>query len=316
MQLIINNISKRFGEKYVVKDFNLNINKGEILSILGPSGCGKTTVLKMIGGFLHPYSGSIILDGEDITTLPPEKREVSTVFQSFALFPHMKVIDNIVYGLKFKGYSKREALKKGEEYLSLIGLIEERNSYPSTLSGGQKQRVALARSLILNPKVLLLDEALSSLDVNLRVKMRSEVKEIGKRFNTTMIFVTHDQDEALSISDKIAVMNMGCIQQIGSPREIYENPSNNFVRNFLGECNSIAIKDKEINIRPEKIRLISISEKNIVGKAVLNGIVRKKVFMGFYIQYEVELENKEVLTVRELDEKDEFCIEECVKVVI
>lgn len=315
MQLVLNGISKSFGEKKILDNFNLEVEKGEILSLLGPSGCGKTTILKIIGGFLTPSSGNIILDGRDITNLSPEEREVSTVFQSYALFPHMKVIENVIYGLKFKGFSKREAIIEGDKYLEIIGLKELRNSYPSTLSGGQKQRVALARSLILNPKLLLLDEALSNLDAKLRVKMRSEIKEIGKVFNTTMIFVTHDQEEALSVSDKITVMDNGCIQQIAEPREIYESPSNDFVRNFIGESNIIKIYNKNISIRPENVILLPFSNEE---KDFLSfGRVSSVAFMGFYIQYEVILEEtKEIIIVRTFNKDRIYYLEEEVKVVI
>ncbi|MEG0642254.1 MAG: ABC transporter ATP-binding protein, partial [Clostridium sp.] len=251
MQLMLNGISKSFKGKKVIENLNLEVSCGEILSLLGPSGCGKTTILKIIGGFVSPDSGEVILDGEDITHMMPEKRAVSTVFQSFALFPHMNVIDNITYGLKFKGYSKKERMVKGDEYLEIIGLKDDKTAMPSTLSGGQKQRVALGRSLILNPKILLLDEALSSLDAKLRIKMRSEIVDIGKKFNTTMIFVTHDQEEALSVSDRIAVMNNGRIEQIADPRELYENSSSHFVSSFIGEENIININGQIIRVRPE-----------------------------------------------------------------
>lgn len=314
MQLILKDISKSFGDKKVIDKFNLEVKKGEIVSLLGPSGCGKTTILKIIGGFLSSSSGSVILDGEDITNLSPENREVSTVFQSFALFPHMKVIDNVIYGLKFKGYSKKEAIEKGEKYLDLMGLSKERNRYPSTLSGGQKQRVALARSLILNPKLLLLDEALSSLDAKLRLKMRSEIKEIGKKFNTTMIFVTHDQDEALSISDKIAVMNNGCIEQIASPKEIYEKSKNTFVRNFIGECNTLIIDNKEVYLRPEEIVIEDMDFINNNSGITLIGKVHKIIFMGFYIQYEVMVEDsKQIVIVKSFDNSKRYSLEDKVK---
>lgn len=285
MQLVLKNIYKSFEDVNVVNDFNISVEKGEIISLLGPSGCGKTTILKIIGGFLRPNSGEVILDGKNITNIDPENRDVTTVFQSFALFPHMNVIDNIIYGLKFKGYSRKEALRLGKEYIELIGLENREGDYPQALSGGQKQRVALARSLILNPKVLLLDEALSSLDARLRIKMREEVREIGKKFNITMIFVTHDKEDAFSVSDRVAVMNKGCISQIEEPRKIYENPNSNFVREFVGDCNKISLNGKIINIRPEDMAMHSkpIDEKCI------EGVIKDYIFMGFYIEYKIEI---------------------------
>lgn len=315
MQLILENISKSFGKNKVVEKFNISVEKGEIISFLGPSGCGKTTVLKIIGGFLKPDTGRVILDGEDITSRPPENREVSTVFQSFALFPHMKVIDNIIYGLKFKGYSKKEALKIGREYIDIIGLKEQENAFPSTLSGGQKQRVALARSLILNPKVLLLDEALSSLDAKLRGKMREEIKEIGKRFNTTMIFVTHDQDEAFSMSDRVGVMNNGRIEQISSPRDIYENSVSSFVKNFIGECNFININNKNITLRPEEIVLLEENYK--CEENTINGVVKSSVFMGFYIDYKVEIDiTQDLIKVKSFNRDKIYQVGEKVKFIV
>lgn len=300
MQLILDNIYKSFGEFNVINNFNIKVEKGEIISLLGPSGCGKTTVLKIIGGFLKPDKGSVILDSEDITNLSPEKRAVSTVFQSFALFPHMKVIDNIIYGLKFKGYSRKEALSLGKEYIKTMGLKEQENVYPSTLSGGQKQRVALARSLILNPKILLLDEALSSLDSKLRIKMRQEIKDIGKSFGITMIFVTHDKEEAFYISDRVAVMNKGYINQIEEPKKIYDNSNSDFVRAFVGDCNKINLNGKVINRRPEDINIYS----NFINKDLVEGIIKDYVFMGFYIEYKIIVKKTgQIIKVKAFDKE-------------
>ena len=312
MYFSMKNISKSFNDKKVIKEFNLNVEKGEIVSLLGPSGCGKTTILKIIGGFLKPSSGKLILDNEDITNTSPEKRDVATVFQSFALFPNMNVLNNIIYGLKFKGISKKEAIFKGEEIIEVMGLKDYKNAYPSTLSGGQKQRVALARSLILNPKLLLLDEALSSLDAKLRIKMREEIREIRDNFNTTMIFVTHDQQEALSISDKIAIMNNGIIEQIDSPMNIYNNAKEGFVKNFIGECNSFTLNNKNISIRPEDIKLVNINAETNLNYVV--GTITKVVFMGFYVNYEVALENNKI-NVKHFNNEN-FLIGSKVKVII
>ena len=237
MYLEIENLSKSFDGKEVVSGLKLSMNRGEILCLLGASGCGKTTTLRMLGGFLKPDGGKIFLDGEDITGLEPERRPVSTVFQSYALFPHMTVLQNVMYGLKFQGMKKKEAAECAYRYLDIVGLSDRGNGAVQELSGGQQQRVALARALAVNPKVLLLDEPLSNLDAKLRIRMRDELKELQKKTGITMIFVTHDQEEALAISDRIAVMKLGIIQQIGSPQDIYARPYNAFVSTFIGHSN-------------------------------------------------------------------------------
>ncbi|CAM2794716.1 ABC transporter ATP-binding protein [Hathewaya histolytica] len=284
MYLQIDKLSKTFENKRVLDNLTLNIEKGEILCLLGPSGCGKTTALKLIGGFLKEDYGNVKIDGEDILSLPPEKRPVSTVFQSYALFPHMTVIENVIYGLKFKGYNKKDAIKHGEQYLEIVGLLPYKNKKIYELSGGQQQRVALIRAIIIKPKVLLLDEPLSNLDAKLRVKMREEIKEIQRKFNITMIFVTHDQEEALSIGDKIAIMNKGKLEQMGTPQEIYNNPKNLFVLDFIGNSNVISNNEGKIQfIRPEHIIILKDS-KGIKGK------VLSRMFMGSYIMYTIDTE--------------------------
>lgn len=296
MYLQLNNLSKSFGENKVVKGISLAIEKGEILCLLGPSGCGKTTTLKMIGGFLEADSGRILIDGRDVTDLSPEERPVSTVFQSYALFPHLTVLDNVIYGLKFQGYSKRDAIQKGMEYLEIVGLNEYAKAKIHEISGGQQQRVALVRSLIVNPKVLLLDEPLSNLDAKLRIKMREEIKSIQKKFNMTMVFVTHDQEEALVLGDKIAIMNEGDLIQIGSPEEVYYNPSSLFSMNFLGASNKI--KDsigKDFYVRPENV--IITPEGDIKGKVI------DRTFLGFYNQYKVDIGESVIVTKTPYDGK-------------
>lgn len=288
MYLRIKNLEKAFNNIKVVDNINLELEKGKLLCLLGPSGCGKTTTLKIIGGFLEQDKGNIIIENEDISKIPPEDRPVSTVFQSYALFPHMNVIENIIYGLKFKGYSKKEALKKGEEYLEIIGLSEFRNKKIFQLSGGQQQRVALARALIVNPKVLLLDEPLSNLDAKLRIKMRKEIKEFQSKFNMTMIFVTHDQEEALSIADYLAVMNKGKLIQVGTPEEIYNNPINEFVASFIGNINKVNINNKVELIRPEQITI----NKDHGDK---EGRIRYKQFLGAYVNYFVETKDETII---------------------
>ena len=282
MYLCIENLNKVFDNISVVKNFSLNIRKGELVTILGPSGCGKTTTLRMVGGFLNPDSGSIILDNVDITGVPANKRPTSTVFQSYALFPHMNVMQNIIYGLKFKGIKKKEAVRKGFEMLETVGLTGFENQIISNLSGGQQQRVALARSLIISPKILLLDEPLSNLDAKLRVQMRKEIKEIQAQTKTTAIFVTHDQDEALSISDRVVVMNKGRIVQTGTPMEIYKNPKKGFVANFIGKINEILLNgsnEKKL-VRPENILI-----RTFDNKSRNMGQIISKQFMGPYTTY-------------------------------
>ncbi|GAA0737917.1 ABC transporter ATP-binding protein [Clostridium oceanicum] len=281
MYFKVRNLVKKFNGLNVVDKLSFNMEKGEILCLLGPSGCGKTTTLKMIGGFLKEDSGEILVEDKDICSIPPEKRLVATVFQSYALFPHMSVIKNVTYGLKFKGYNKKEAYEKGKEYLDMVGLLKYKDKNVTKLSGGQKQRVALARALIIKPKVLLLDEPLSNLDAKLRIKMRNDIKEIQKKFNITTIFVTHDQEEALSIGDKIAIMDKGKIKQIGSPKDVYNNPKDEFVASFVGSVNIIGDKF----IRPENI----ILDKK--GGAIKGTIVSKQ-FLGACIDYVVNIDNK------------------------
>ena len=270
--------SKSFGEKEVVKDLSLSLPKGELLCLLGASGCGKTTTLKMISGFLKTDEGQILVDGQDITTLAPEKRPVSTVFQSYALFPHMSVLENVIYGLKFRGIRKKEAREMGMESIGEI-------------SGGQQQRVALVRSLITKPKVLLLDEPLSNLDAKLRVKMREEIREIQKKYEITMVFVTHDQEEAMVLGDQIAIMDQGKLVQIGKPEEVYLHPQNDFARDFLGISNRFAdIHGNTICCRPEELEFAA--------EGSVKGIVRQEEFLGFYRQYYVETMNHEHIIVR------------------
>ena len=234
MYLELRHITKSFDGKRVVDDLNLELDRGKLLCILGASGCGKTTTLNMIGGFLRPDSGCILLDGEDITALPPERRPVSTVFQSYGLFPHMTVLQNVTYGLKFRGYSRKAAAAKGREYLELVGLSEFANAHIAEISGGQQQRVALARALIVEPKLCLLDEPLSNLDAALRTRMRVELKNLQRELGMTMVFVTHDQEEAIILADYMAVMDGGRLVQCAPPREVYRNPADDYVAEFLG----------------------------------------------------------------------------------
>src|SRR5512146_310906 len=260
--ILFQEVSRHFGEVKAVDEANLEIQDGEFFSMLGPSGSGKTTCLRMIAGFDRPTSGSIFLYGQDVSNLPPYERDVNTVFQDYALFPHMNVGDNIAYGLMVKKVPKAERLKRVEEMLELVRLSGFADRKPSQLSGGQRQRVALARALINHPKVLLLDEPLGALDLKLRQQMHVELKAIQQRAGGTFSFVTHDQEEALALSDRIAVFNQGKIEQVGSPAEIYEHPATPFVAGFVGVSNLVSGElayhitgaQETFSVRPEKIR--------------------------------------------------------------
>lgn len=236
--LSISHVTKQFGDTVVVDDFNLDIEKGEFVSFLGPSGCGKTTTLRMVAGFEIPTSGRILLDGADITDKAPNQRNVGMIFQSYALFPNMTVAQNIGFGLRVRKESEAMIKQRVDEMVSLINLEKHANKYPYQLSGGQQQRVSLARALAIHPQVLLLDEPLSALDAKIRVSLRAEIRAIQRSLGITAIFVTHDQEEALSISDRIVVMNVGEMEQVGTPFEIYNFPKTRFVANFVGSLNT------------------------------------------------------------------------------
>ncbi|HET6594638.1 MAG TPA: ABC transporter ATP-binding protein, partial [Anaerolineales bacterium] len=261
------NVSRHFGEVKAVDEANLEIRDGEFFSMLGPSGSGKTTCLRMIAGFDRPTFGKIFLYGQDVSNSPPYERDVNTVFQDYALFPHMTIEDNIAYGLMVKGVPKLERSKQVDEMLDLVRLPGLGYRKPSQLSGGQRQRVALARALINRPKVLLLDEPLGALDLKLRQQMQVELKTIQKRVGITFIFVTHDQEEALTMSDRMAVFNEGKIQQVGTPSDIYERPASAFVAGFVGTSNLVSGEVAQritgspemFSIRPEKIHLDTTS---------------------------------------------------------
>lgn len=286
MCLKIENISKIFEKERGVKNISFQLEKGELVSFLGPSGCGKTTLLNIIGGFVKNDSGSIYLEDKDITEYPPEKREIVTVFQNYALFPHMNVVENVKYGLKYRGYNKEEQIKLAKEYLKIVGLEGYEKNSVGELSGGQQQRVALARALVLQPKILLLDEPFSNLDAKLKIAMREEIKELQKRLGISMIFVTHDQEEALSISDRIVVMSNGEIVQIGKPEEIYYSPKNRYVAEFIGKINFLEIGNK----RPEEIKM----RRDDSGDA----IILNREFMGATTLFVVErLEKKIYVTI-------------------
>lgn len=254
MFLELHGLNKSFDGKSAVCDLSLAVAQGEILCILGSSGCGKTTTLNMLGGFLVPDSGRILLDGQDITALPPERRPVSTVFQSYGLFPHMSVLQNVTYGLKFRRQSRAQMREKGMRYLALVGLADRADARIHELSGGQQQRVALARALIVEPKVCLLDEPLSNLDAALRARMRGELRRLQRELGITMVFVTHDQEEALVLADRIAVMEQGRLLQHDTPQNVYRNPANEAVASFLGLKDIVWAEDGSVLkvIRREK----------------------------------------------------------------
>ena len=307
----LKNISKNFEDQQVLKGIDLNIYENEFLTLLGPSGCGKTTLLRIIGGFEEPSNGQLIFDGKDISKVPPYKREVNTVSQKYALFPFLNVADNIAFGLNLKKMDKDVIEKKVSRMLELVGLKGFEKRDVTLLSGGQQQRVAIARALVNEPKVLLLDEPLGALDAKLRKDMQTELKKIQKEVGITFIFVTHDQEEALSMSDTIVVLNDGVIQQIGTPMDIYNEPQNRFVAEFIGESNIIEgnmIKDCLVNfdgidwecvdkgfkdnedievvLRPEDMDVVEPE----AGK--VSGTIISKVFMGVHYEYLVETKNR------------------------
>ena len=306
MYLRIENLKKIFEENRGIEKIDFSIEKGELISLLGPSGCGKTTLLNIIGGFLKPDNGKIYLENRDITDIPPEKRDISTVFQSYALFPHMNVLENIKYGLKYKKLTKKEQNELALEYLKIVGLDGYEKKSIQELSGGQQQRVALARALVLYPKVLLLDEPFSNLDAKLKISMREELKELQKNLKISMIFVTHDQEEALSISDKVVVMNNGRIEQIGTPEEIYYSPINEYVANFIGKSNFILKDGAKKLIRPENIKI----EKNQKG----NWEVINKEFMGAYTILKIRNGREELYVNIQGEKGKEYKLEDLVEI--
>ncbi|MFC5125483.1 ABC transporter ATP-binding protein [Pseudoclavibacter helvolus] len=281
-------VSKRFGDFTAVESLDLQVRSGEFFSMLGPSGSGKTTVLRMIAGFEQPTAGTISLGGTDVTNVPPFSREVNTVFQDYALFPHMTVAQNVAYGLRVRRASKAERAERVQQALEQVQLAHLADRKPSQLSGGQRQRIALARALILKPRVLLLDEPLGALDKQLREQMQIELKQIQREIGITFIFVTHDQEEALTLSDRIAVFNKGRIEQIGTPIEVYDSPATPFVAGFLGVSNLLEADaarsatgiDGLVSIRPERITLHAIDEAVSPGLHGAVGVIEEVVYTG------------------------------------
>jgi putative spermidine/putrescine transport system ATP-binding protein len=312
--LEINNVSKYFGKTTAVKDFDLKVEKGELVSFLGPSGCGKTTTLRMVAGFEVPSEGQIIIDGKDMTFTPPNQRPVGMVFQAYALFPNMTVAGNIGFGLKIAKKPKEEIEQRVKEMLELIHMPGFENRYPHQLSGGQQQRVALARALAMHPEVLLLDEPLSALDAKIRVSLRAEIRAIQQELGITTIYVTHDQEEALSISDRVVVMNNARIEQVGTPFQIYNFPQTEFVAQFVGTLNAVLaeivdVKDGLLRfdgqqvhtadklegyrngdrimvaIRPERLSFAHEGRK----ANILTGTIKNITFLGSIVRIQVKL---------------------------
>jgi len=301
----LKSVSKKFGNIIAVDNVDLDVYDGEFLTLLGPSGSGKTTVLRMIAGFELPTTGTIELAGQDVTNLAPFNRNVNTVFQDYALFPHMNVLENVSYGLRVKKVPKAEAAKQAQEALASVQLSGYEDRKPSQLSGGQRQRVALARSLVNRPKVLLLDEPLGALDLKLRQQMQIELKEIQRNVGITFVFVTHDQEEALTMSDRIAVFNNGKIQQIDTPAVIYERPANEFVAGFVGTSNlltgsvaqQILGETGTYTVRPEKITLEIGTASANSDQRLARGIVQEVEYLGPSTRFLVKLDAGSSLVV-------------------
>ena len=291
-------LRKTFGDVIAVDGIDLDIADGEFLTLLGPSGSGKTTVLRMIAGFELPTEGSIELAGRDVSRQPPFHRDVNTVFQDYALFPHMSVIANVEYGLRVKKVAKDERRRRATDALRAVRLEGFDTRKPAQMSGGQRQRVALARALVNRPKVLLLDEPLGALDLKLREQMQVELKEIQRDVNLTFVFVTHDQEEALTMSDRIAVFNHGRIEQVGTPADVYERPATEFVAGFVGTSNllqgeaalKVLGKEGTFSVRPEKIRVGQSDESTAAGEHGVGGTIREVIYVGSGTRFVVDLE--------------------------
>jgi putative spermidine/putrescine transport system ATP-binding protein len=290
-------LRKRYGDVTAVDGVDLEIGRGEFFTLLGPSGSGKTTTLRVIAGFERPDEGSIELGGKDVSQLPPYARDVNTVFQDYALFPHMTVQENVEYGLRVKKVPRAERRRRAEEALQLVRLEGYGGRKPAHLSGGQRQRVALARAIVNRPQALLLDEPLGALDLKLRQELQVELKRIQQELGITFVYVTHDQEEALTMSDRLAVFNNGKIEQIGAPAEVYEHPASEFIAGFVGVSNVLERGGRRFTVRPEKIRMLSEGEEPEPGVSVEEGTIRDVIYVGAITRYHVELDAGGELTV-------------------
>ena len=330
----LKNIAVSFDGEAVLKDFNLRIRGGEFVTLLGPSGCGKTTTLRIVGGFVHPDQGDVFFNGQKINDVPPHKREVNTIFQKYALFPHLNVYDNVAFGMRVHGKSEKEIKSTVKNMLNMVNLNGFAHRNVNRLSGGQQQRVAIARAVVNKPRLLLLDESLSALDYKLRKQMQNELKALQRKLGITFVFVTHDQEEALTMSDRIVVMRDGRIEQDGTPREIYEEPKNLFVAGFIGEINMFNatvierldeqrvranVEGRECNIyvnfavepgqklhvllRPEDLRVEEINDDNHAEGLI--GYVRERNYKGMTLESVVELENGKMVMVSEFFNEDD-----------
>ena len=288
-KLIIENLTKKFGKNEGVENINLSVKEHELLTLLGPSGCGKTTILRAIGGFNQIDSGRILLDGKEIQNLQPEKRPTGMVFQSYNLWPHMTVYENMAFGMQIRKCPKEQIKKEIKKMLELVRMEGSEKKYPNQLSGGQQQRIAIARALVLKPSLLLLDEPFSALDAKIRGQMREELKRIQREAGLTVIFVTHDQEEAMAISDRIAVMRRGYMEQVGKPEEIYDHPKTRFVAEFIGEMNFIEENGSSFAVRPEDVTL----QHDQNGKYE----IFQMMSLGHYTQAIVKKSDKEMLKV-------------------
>ena len=315
--ITIDHVDKYYGEFKAIEDVSLKIEPGEFFTLLGPSGCGKTTLLRMIAGFNTIEKGQIRFDDTVINDVPTYRRNIGMVFQSYAIFPHLTVAENVAYGLKPRKVPKAQIREKVQRAMELVQIAQYADRQPQKLSGGQQQRVALARAIVIEPDLLLMDEPLSNLDAKLRVQMRTSIRELQSKLGTTTIYVTHDQEEALAVSDRIAVMNMGVVEQVGRPYDIYVKPVNEFVANFIGISNFLAAEARQdgisilgarpipvtlksgrrgrvkVSVRPEQIELVAPQEGMVTGK------VKMATFLGDFISYEVSLDNGQVVQVNQ-----------------
>ncbi|MCG7408820.1 ABC transporter ATP-binding protein [Paenibacillus sp. ACRRX] len=299
LMIRLENVEKHFAGQPVVHPLSLTIDEGEFLTLLGPSGCGKTTILRMIAGFEQPTTGIIRLDGEDVTQLPPNKRNLNLVFQHYALFPHMTVEQNIQFGLKMKKIPAKEQRERIDEAIRLTQLTALAKRYPHQLSGGQQQRVAIARAIANKPKVLLLDEPLGALDLQLRKNLQAELKQLQRSLGITFVYVTHDQEEAMMMSDRIVIMNTGKVEQIGSPRDVYERPETLFAATFIGE-NNIFHDERLFTVRPEKVRVTPE-----LADTRKTGIIQDIVYLGNVHKLIIHLEDEPTSVTSVLDFTDQ-----------